>query len=200
MKVPATLSSLMPDVTQMVFNNLPQTLSYHNINHTKQVVNFALQLAEKAQLTERETNMLYAAAVLHDTGYGKKYTANEGVGAILAAKILPEYGFFKYEIEQIKNMILATNLVIIPQNKLEMLMSDADMGYLGGDDFLTWSNKLFTEWKTMGLYSDSPENWLLSQIDFLSKHEYFTPEAIALFEAGKQKNINQLKSLKKWPF
>jgi uncharacterized protein len=200
MKVPDSLATLMPLIKKLVFDSLPEKLCYHNLEHTMQVVAFSLQLSAIAGLDAREEELLYAAAVLHDSGYGKKYHANEGVGAILATKVLPDYGFSKAEIEQVQNMILATNLVISPRNNLEMLLADADMAYLGRDDFFIWSDRLYHEWKAYYVYDDTPENWLRSQIEFLQRHKYLTPEAFTLFESGKQKNLHRLKSLKKWPF
>jgi predicted metal-dependent HD superfamily phosphohydrolase len=200
MKVPESLSTLMPLVKELVFDTLPPTLYYHCLEHTMQVVAYSIQLAAKAGLDKKEEELLFAAAVLHDSGYGKKYRANEGVGAIFASKILPDYGFSKREIEQVKQMILATNLVVSPNNQLEMLLIDADMAYLGRDDFFMWSDRLFREWKAFGLFDGTAEAWLHTQIEFLQSHVYATPEAFELFDAGKQNNILLLKSIKKWPF
>ena len=200
MNNPESLATLLPTLKEMVFDRLSDKLTYHNFEHTQQVVAFALKLAKATCLTTDDERLLYAAAVLHDSGYGKKYNSNEGVAAMLARKLLPDFGFSEEEIAQICDIILATNLVMSPNNTLEMLMSDADMGYLGSKDFLLWSNKLFHEWKAMNGYPELTDNWLQSQINFLEAHCYFTKEAIALFEAGKQRNLNLLKTLDKWPF
>lgn len=190
----------MPTLVKEIFDTLPSYLTYHCLEHTMQVAGFAMQLSEAAKLNEKEERMLYAAAVLHDAGYGKKYHANEGVAAILATKILPDFGFKKKEVKQVRNMILSTNLIIVPSDDLEMLLVDADLAYLGKPDFFMWSNRLFQEWKNVEIFDKPSEEWLKLQIDFLEKHYFHTPEANALFEEGKQENLNRLKSMDSWPF
>ncbi len=200
MKSPESLKSLLPFLENEVFDSLPHALTYHNLAHTKQVIDFAMTLAGNASLSEKDTRLIYASAALHDSGYGKKYYANEGVAALLAARVLPTYNFTTKEIEQIQNMILATNLAIVPTNKLEMLLVDADLAYLGTDDFFDWSNKLYVEWGNMGIYDEPKEKWLASQIVFLEKHFYYTKEAQILFEESKQLNLQKLESFTHWPY
>ncbi len=200
MEIEQALEPLFARVKASVFDELPEDLIYHNIDHTKRVMANAMALGVRAKLIESDLRILYAAAILHDTGYGKKYNANEGVAAILASKLLPEFGFSQEEIDQINSMILATNLIIAPSNALEIYLIDADMAYLGQDDFLDWSNKLRQEWESHGNFKGTDEEWINGQIDFLSKYSYFSQEAIALFEEGKQNNLKKLKALRTWPY
>ncbi len=200
MDIVKDLTPLFDYIKTSIFDGLPDYLTYHNKRHTENVMKNALVLAAHAGLTDDETRILYAAAILHDTGYGKKYAANEGVAAMLAAKLLPDYGFSKLDIELIESMILATNLVISPTDKLEIYMIDADMGYLGQDDFMIWSNRLRMEWEAQGRFSGDDREWIDGQIAFLSQFTFTSQEAIALFGPGKQKNIERLKGMDSWPF
>lgn len=200
MTVAETLQPLLDELRIEVFEKLPSNLYYHNLNHTLVVMHCALEIAQKANLSTNNTRILYAAAVLHDTGFGKKYGANEGVAAILADRLLPKYGFKKSEIKHIHNMILATNLLIAPEETLEMFLADADMGYLGKSDFIVWSNNLLKEWRAHGRFTGSNSDWLQSQIQFLASHTYFSTEARQLYSAGVAQNLNTLKKLPEWPF
>lgn len=200
MTVAESLQPLLDELCIEVFEKLPQNLYYHCLDHTLVVMQCALELAEAANLSTNDTRILYAAAALHDTGFGKKYGANEGVAAILADKLLPKYGFKKTEIKHVHNMILATNLLIAPEENLEMLLADADMGYLGKSDFMLWSNRLLQEWREHGRFSGSDNDWLQTQIQFLERYSYFSNEAQTLYAAGIAKNLNQLKQLTEWPF
>lgn len=200
MHTAAKLKPLYKRIQQEVFTHLPADLHYHRKEHTEIVMRNALLLSKAAKLSQREEEMLYAAAILHDTGYGKKYNSNEGVAAILAQNILPQYGFSQPEVEAIKNMILATNLIIEPSSKLEMLMADADMGYLGQPDFLKWSNRLLEEWRLHKMFTKSNHEWLELQRQFLAGYTFFTAEGTALFDSGKQKNLETLNKLVEWPY
>jgi predicted metal-dependent HD superfamily phosphohydrolase len=194
------LQPLLDELRVEVFEHLPASLHYHNFAHTQTVMQNALELAKAATLNPRQTRIIYAAAMLHDTGYGKKYVVNEGVAALLADKLLPKYHFNKSEIKQVHNMILATNQRIHPQEYLEMMLVDADMGYLAKQDFLLWSNRLLTEWREQGLFLADNATWLQNQIAFLTNHNYITEEAKSLYTAGLSTNLNQLKELTEWPF
>jgi hypothetical protein len=81
-----------------------------------------------------------------------------------------------------------------------MLLSDADMAYLGQPEFLIWSNRLLCEWRLHGQYSGTNKDWLERQRAFLQGHQYRTTEANALFSDGKLENIAALKNLSEWPF
>ncbi len=200
MEIEQVLEPLFARVKASVFDVLPEDLTYHNIDHTKLVMANSIALGKHADLIENDLRILYAAAILHDTGYGKKYNANEGVAAMLASKLLPDFGFSQDEIDQINSMILATNLIITPSNVLEIYLIDADMAYLGQDDFLDWSNRLRKEWEAHGKFKGTDEEWIKGQIDFLTAFHYYSDEAIALFEEGKQNNLKKLKALRTWPY
>jgi predicted metal-dependent HD superfamily phosphohydrolase len=200
MKTVESIYPLFNYVSKEVFDVLPGDLFYHRRDHTKRVMEKSLLLADAAGLDETDRILLFTAAVLHDTGYGKKYTVNEGAAAMLASKLLPDYGFEYEEIETIKSMILATNLVIQPVTQLELLLADADLGYLADADFLDWSELLRQEWCAHHDFEGSKADWLQLQIRFLSTYEYFTEEAKQLFDAGKKQNIEQLNALSAWPY
>jgi predicted metal-dependent HD superfamily phosphohydrolase len=194
------LQPLLDELRVEVFEHLPASLHYHNFDHTQTVMQNALELATAATLNPRQTLILYAAAMLHDTGYGKKYGANEGIAALLADKLLPKYHFSKSEIKQVHNMILATNQRVHPQDYLEMMLVDADMGYLAKKEYFLWSNRLLIEWQEHGLFLGSKTEWLKNQISFLGNYSYITAEAKTLYTAGLTSNLNQLKELTEWPF
>jgi HD superfamily phosphodiesterase len=42
---------------------------YHDKSHTQQVVSFAMEIAKKEGVSKQDTELLKAAALLHDTGY-----------------------------------------------------------------------------------------------------------------------------------
>ena len=64
-----------------------------------------------------------------------------------AQKFLPEYGYSKIQIEKISQLILATKVPQNPKNKLEKIICDADLDYLGREDFIYISDNFFRELK-----------------------------------------------------
>ena len=64
-------------------------------------------------------------------------------GVIFLSLIIPQ-GLF----EQICGMIMATKIPQSPKNYLEQILCDADLDYLGRDDFYDIGGTLFKELKT----------------------------------------------------
>ena len=89
---------------------------------------------------------------------------------------------------------LATRLPQTPRTLLEKILADADLDVLGRADFLEWNAALRAELAAVGsVQSDS--QWYQSQIQFVRHHDYQTPAARALRQAGKEANIVALTHL-----
>ena len=82
-------------------NKLAENLSYHNVDHTKKVIESVVYLAEKEGISENDLMLLKTAALLHDVGFINGYLNHEVLGCEYAKKILPEYQYSTLEIEEI---------------------------------------------------------------------------------------------------
>lgn len=176
-------------VMDCLASNLDARLTYHGIHHTRDdVLPAARRLGLMAGLDEESMLLLLTGALYHDIGYVHQYHDNEALAAQIAVETLPTFGYAPQQIRVIENIILATRLPQQPRSYLEMLMCDADLDSLGRDDYFVVSFRL---WYELAAYGDltSEEEWLERQVDFLSSHSYFTAEAIALRQAGKQNNL-----------
>ena len=91
----------------------------------------AAGIALKENINEKDTELIKMAAMFHDSGFIKKYDDNEVIGCKIAKEFLPEFGYSQEEIETICGMILATHTPQNPKNKLEEVLADADLDYLG---------------------------------------------------------------------
>jgi hypothetical protein len=91
-------------------------------------------------------------------------------------------------------MIMATMLPQHATNKLEMIICDADLDYLGRDDFFMISHRLKLEWHEMGQTSRLIE-WYKGQIEFLEGHHYFLESTKELRQAKKEENLAEIKEL-----
>lgn len=88
-------------------------------------------------------------------------------------------------------MILSTQIPQKPKNIYEQIICDADLDYLGTDQFYTIGETLFQEFKAMGQIK-SREDWNKLQINFLKGHSYHTPYAKKYREPVKQKHLQDL--------
>ena len=161
---------------------------YHSIHHTRDVVNAVERIALSEGVTDESLFLLKTAAILHDAGFIEKYDNNEEIGARLAAEILPKYGYTEQHIQTIVELIHVTEIPHKPTNKIQEIICDADLDYLGRDDFDEISNKLRKELKEMNKIKSDKE-WDEIQIKFLSNHRYFTKTSINLRRKRKLQNL-----------
>lgn len=175
-------------------NRLDATLYYHGVHHVLDVVNAAAEIAELEGITDEESLILLrTAALYHDSGFMVTYQGHEAAGCAIAREVLPAFGYQAGQIEQICGMIMATQIPQNPQNHLEMVICDADLDYLGRDDFEPIAATLFEELKARDIVDDIPA-WDNVQVRFLEAHSYWTASERARRNAAKQQQLEHLKN------
>lgn len=170
--------------------NLPSTLYYHNIDHTKDVLQNAIALAKKEGINGDELILLKTAALFHDSGFTVRKMNNEIIGCSIAEKTLKDFGYSTEQIEIVCGMIMATKIPQTCNNHLQEIICDADLDYLGREDFWELSEKLYKE-----LNEEKKLNkiaWYWIQVSFLRKHSYFTNTARKLRNDLKQKHLKEI--------
>jgi len=182
---------------------LSPNLVYHRFQHTCDEVLPAVEtLAGMEGVTGKALNLLCTAAWFHDLGYVENVVYHELISARIAVQVLPSFGFGKAEVEVVRWAILATALPQSPQNPLEEILTDADLGILGSPSFMPRNADLRCELAFLGRQFTDQE-WYSGQLSFMEKHRYFTASARAWRGAQKLQNIaglkNKLKSLKNSP-
>lgn len=180
-------------IIKRLSGDLPDGLHYHGIHHTKDVCEAVERLAIWEGVKGEELYLLKTAALYHDAGFIDSYESNEPIGARLAKEMLPNFGYTEDQINQVIELIEATKIPQNPQNHLEEIMCDADLDYLGRNDFYTIAETLKQELIEFGKLEDNPAKWVEMNIGFLSSHSYFTASSKNRREPEKQKRIKELK-------
>ena len=152
---------------------LSDQLTYHGLHHTLDVLYVTSELCYLEKISPYETLLLKTAALFHDSGFTVNNVEHEKLGCDIARKWLPQYGYTKIEIERICGMIMATKIPQSPQNFLEKIICDADLDYLGRDDFYEIGSTLFQELKAYNILT-SEKDWNRLQVSFLENHTFFT--------------------------
>lgn len=173
--------------------DLPPHLSYHSVEHVKDVFNACKELAAAEGVKGEDLKLLLTAALFHDSGFLKGANEHEKKSCQIAKKHLPEYGYSTEQIKKICGMIMATKVPQQPHNHLEEIICDADLDYLGRDDFFTIGEKLYSELRIYDILSTEDE-WNRLQARFLESHNYFTKTAIKLRKRKKDKHLKLIKS------
>jgi uncharacterized protein len=180
---------------QRLRDELSPDLYYHSLAHTQNdVVPATERLALAAGMSGDNLLLLRTAAWYHDLGFVEGRSDHEVASVIIAAAVLPGFGYSSDQIAAIRGMIIATRLPQNPKTRLEEILVDADLDSLGREDFLKTSLALRDELATSGTYLGL-EDWYRRQLSFLQNHHYFTAEARRLRDLQKQKNIAHLQTL-----
>lgn len=175
--------------------NLSDSLFYHGVHHTIDVTNAALQLAIAEGIDNKEKLILIqTAALYHDLGFITTYNGHELESCRLAKVSLPNFGYNQEQIDIVCGMIMATKIPQSPTNHLERIIADADLDYLGREDFQSVAQSLYEELQERELVTDH-DTWNKVQISFLENHQYWTETARKWRNNAKQKRLNELKAM-----
>jgi len=171
---------------------LSKNLVYHNVEHTKDVYSSAETLARLEKIEGEDLTLLLTAVLFHDAGYLVTPKEHEQISCGFALKYLPDYDYTSRQIKRICAMIMATRIPQTPYNKLEEVICDADLYYLGRDDFFATGDRLYEEWYLYGIVINESE-WNSLRVRFLEQHRYFTGSAKKMHNAKKNEYIAIIK-------
>ena len=151
--------------------NIDSNYLYHNVNHTINVVNYTHEIANNSSVSDNDLKLLLTAALLHDYGFVQSHIDHEKIGAKLSEDILLKFDYNIDDINIIQKLIISTDPNKIARNKLEGIIKDADLAYLGNDTFSLISEELKKEWLHFKVV-DSELSFYNAQYNFLSNHEF----------------------------
>ena len=164
---------------------------YHNIEHTREVVEAAIEIGKQCNLNETELEAVTLAAWLHDIGYINTAAGHEAAAAAQAKEWLTQWGAQVNTITYVVEAILATKVPQQPNSLVSEVLCDADMYHFALPNFHDRGELLRKEWD-LGGKSMSDAEWRKDCIDFMQRHRYHTPYGKEVLEVKKQKNIKKL--------
>ncbi|MDQ3101778.1 MAG: HD domain-containing protein [Bacteroidota bacterium] len=173
-------------------HELPATRVYHSLEHTLDVYASAIGIAEREGVHGEGLVLLKIAALYHDSGFTEQDEQHEEASCSIVRKSLPGFGFSHQQVEDVCSMILSTSIPQSPKNNLDRILCDADLDYLGRNDFVRIGNHLFQEMRTYGVLSTEHE-WQELQRKFLEQHHYFTETNKQLREPVKKRHLEEVK-------
>ncbi|WP_342086295.1 HD domain-containing protein [Dyadobacter sp. OTU695] len=181
-------------ILEQLEKRLDRTLFYHGIHHTLDVVNASAEIAALEGVTDEESlHLLRTASLFHDSGFLTTYQGHEEAGCAIAREVLPGFAYTEKQIETICGMIMATRIRQTPKNALEMILCDADLDYLGRDDFEPIAATLYEELKVRDMVEDIPA-WDSVQVRFLEGHSYWTVSERKRRDTIKRQHLQHLKN------
>lgn len=186
--------ALKKHIFGLLGEKLDKDLTYHCLEHTKDVMESAIRIADWEGVNGHDLCLVKTAALFHDIGFLETYNDHETASIEKAKEILPKFGCNGNDLKKIEGMINSTRLPQTADNLLEKIMADADLDYLGRDDFFLIGQRLQYEWKMIGKIT-TLRQFHEMQYGFLMNHKYFTESAKKMREAKKQENIKDIEEL-----
>jgi uncharacterized protein len=181
-------------VLERLEKELDPKLTYHGVHHTNDVIKAVIRFAEAEKLADHDVMLLKTAAVFHDMGFLVTYIGHEEESVKFAKNLLPQYDYNDHDIKRISGMIKATQIPQRPKTILEEILCDADLDYLGRNDFIPISMNFFKELLAYGFISDEKEfNYL--QLSFLESHSYWRKNAMYKRGPKKQRQLERIRKI-----
>lgn len=178
-------------VIEKLERDLPDYVKYHSVEHTKMVLHNVLLISQNENIKSEDVFILKVAALFHDIGFIIKKENHEESSCEIASDSLKKFGFKNEHINQVRGLIMATKIPQKPNSYLGAILADADLMYLGTDDFTFWSEKLYEE-----ILFHQPTlsriEWNEIQYKFISKHKFHTEFCKIHYKNKKLQNLKKL--------
>lgn len=186
------LASVEEYVSAFYKEKIDKKYTFHNLEHTAQVVAAIRTMAKDYGLDEREKQLCEVAGWFHDTGYFAGSEGHEGRSVELATAFLKEKNLPDADLQCVNDCIRATIFPQQPTSFLEKIICDADLHHLGTKNYWERTSRLRQEYALTKSEIVNDAEWVERELAFLMRHEFHTPVAREHFTKRKEKNIEQL--------
>jgi predicted metal-dependent HD superfamily phosphohydrolase len=187
---------LLQEAQQFVKNyistKIDKAYTFHNLDHTYDVVKACEMMVNEVQIDEREKLCLFLAAWFHDTGYVSGSYQHEESSQKVAASYLAGKGIDNELINVVNACIMATKMPQSPANLIEQILCDADLFHLGTENFAEKTKLLRQEVNNLQDRELDKKEWRQMNVEFLERHRYFTEYGRENLEPVKQQHLQQL--------
>jgi len=179
-------------VQELFEHEVPKEYIYHSIEHTMRVVRKLKELAANTGCTDENQEILAISALFHDTGFSRSYDNHEDHSLVIATDFLRNNRFPEEKIKLITGCINATKMSSMPENRLQMLIKDADTSSLGSRNFFEYTQYLRNELNTVKGGHIDEMGWNYINLQFMKDHRYYTEAGRMRFGPMKRQNLKQI--------
>jgi predicted metal-dependent HD superfamily phosphohydrolase len=179
-------------IAKLFRERLDSIFSYHNFEHTKNVVAGIETLCKAEEIDEETTTILLLAGWFHDAGYIECCDNHEAQSVKIAQQFLKSKGISDDIQHKVAELILATTYNYVPENQLEKIIKDADNVHLANKNYLNTLEQLRDEWEHSIDKKYCNTDWFVLNIDFLKNHQYHTQFAQHNWQHLKELNLKAI--------
>ena len=190
------LNNIISHVRFLYELKVTESLSYHNLEHTQQVVSRCTEISNHYQLDDEQSFLLQAAAWFHDVGHLYGFTkGHEEVSALKMIDFLFNSGYILNTsvLKTIEAAIMATSLYRKPVTFIEKIICDADTYHFGTPQFKV-TDQLMRKEMELRLHKKFP-HWYQDTLTLLKAHQFHTTYCQEKLNEGKKANIAYIEAL-----
>lgn len=165
-----------------------ENLVFHNIEHTKSVVQRVQEIASHYDLGDKEMLELHLAAWFHDTGHLITEPSRHEEKSVELMKHFLGPRQDADLVEKVGELIRMTRFPPSPETLQEKIICDADTYHFGLEDFKK-TNKAMKKELTLRNMSTLVMDWEQNTLELLQRHKFFTDYCQDLLHESKEKNI-----------
>jgi len=174
-------------------DNLSSKLTFHNLNHTLEVVHAVKEIAAQDDLSEEQLVIIQIAAWFHDCGYAKAYTGQEDSSKQLANDFLKDNQYPEEFITRVLKCIEATRYPQKPMIKEARILCDADLYHFTKPDYHCYEDALRRELELYFNHGFTKTEWAHTNCGILENHVYFTDYGKNVLQKFKTINVGRMK-------
>ncbi len=178
-----------------ILESLPKKFTFHNIHHTREVVNAVEEIGKNIAINEDQLEVSTIAAWFHDTGFSVSYEDHEAHSCRIAEDFLTQEEFETSKIERVKSCIRSTHLREKPETVCEEVLCDADMTHLCHSDYFDQLELLRKEWEKVLEKKYTDYEWHQENLRFLTQQSFYTSYGQSDLENLKRKNLKKQEKL-----
>ncbi|MFT5165645.1 MAG: putative metal-dependent HD superfamily phosphohydrolase [Saprospiraceae bacterium] len=178
--------------TEILKNQLSPTLTYHNYEHTKNVVAAVLVIGQEEKLDAESLEIVQLAAWFHDTGFRDAYEGHEEKSSLIATEFLAAENVAPDKIKKVVGCILVTKTDKNPSNNLEEIICDADMSHIAKEEYQQYADHLRTELSEEKSKKYTDIEWYQMNLEFVSRYKFHTSYGKEVLDKTKEKTRDNL--------
>jgi predicted metal-dependent HD superfamily phosphohydrolase len=183
-------------IKELFREKIPDNLSYHDIDHTRYVVEQAGLIGKECGLSPEELDIALCGAWFHDSGFTVSTHEHEKEGQELAREFLTSNKVSDQTILRVLNCIQATKMPQDPGEDMpSKVLCDADMSYLSEDFYMERTALLRKEWNNTREGKISRKAYWEETLELFENHVYFTDYGKQHLCPGKAHNLQLIRDI-----
>ena len=179
-------------LSSLFAEKLPENIIFHDFQHVLRIKKYAETIGEQAGLASGEMDLLRFCALFKDAGYVHSYDNYPEESISLATAFLAGHQADPFVIEQVKNILRATQTPQDPKDKIAEILCDASMMYIATESAIEQFDLQFEEASLVKPGECKRPAYEKKWIELFEKHTYYTDYSKNVLQPEKEAVVKRL--------